>query len=225
MPQCARARRLSNGFVPAAVFKQHLTSVLLPSRSKRPEWGSSASGLHCVTAKVLPWGCQRPLRPDAAGCRLSWNSEVLAQRGSGAGEEYLNPQELQSGDTAGSGRPSSQSPGRSGLSLQLRWSVCVWRPGCPVTVRSLSCVAGPGICASPTRVPAYPPNFRVISKADTGAGRRMCSLPQLVLFARSRNVAAFVKNDAVRGAVVRVRNGVVKVAGGVERDVCGGAGW
>ena len=42
---------------------------------------------------------------------------------------------------------------------------------------------------------------------------------------RPRHVAPLVKDDAVRGAVVRVRSGDVKVAGGVERDVCGASGW
>ena len=38
---------------------------------------------------------------------------------------------------------------------------------------------------------------------------------------RPRNVTPRVKDDAVRGAAVGVRNGDVKVAGGVESDVCG----
>ena len=42
---------------------------------------------------------------------------------------------------------------------------------------------------------------------------------------RPRNGAAFVKDCAVRGAVVGMGDGDVKVEGGVERDVCGGAGW
>ena len=41
---------------------------------------------------------------------------------------------------------------------------------------------------------------------------------------RPRNAATLVTDDAVRGAVVGVRNGDVKVAGGAEHDVCGGPG-
>ena len=41
---------------------------------------------------------------------------------------------------------------------------------------------------------------------------------------RSRNVTPLVRDDAVRGAAVGVKNGDVKVARGVKRDVCGGSG-
>ena len=50
----------------------------------------------------------------------------------------------------------------------------------------------------------------------------VCFEPKIVEN-RSRNCAAFVTDCG--GAVVGMGDGDVKVEGGVERDVCGGAGW
>ena len=79
----------------------------------------------------------------------------------------------------------------------------------------------------------YNPNFRVFAKAGTGCRTTSVLIAAACIFClepktgekRPRNVTPSVKDDAVRGAAVGVRNDDVKVAGGVESDVCGGAGW
>ena len=99
------------------------------------------------------------------------------------------------------------------------------RPSSPAFDPSVSGVGHRPVslmCGFSDTSPAYPPNFRGRHWRRTtnvliAAGYIVCSEPKTGEN-RPRNVAPLVKDDAVRGAVVGVRNG------DVERDVCGSDG-